>query len=255
MFGQRSLRRSWSELRRCGLEPDRRGTIVIELARQTRQGNRQGRQDRRRPTPAVARGEFLIILGGEIDVTATASIEAVSTESGAGRPVDPAAHTASKVGHHYRMPDFYEIGREKVREYSRAVQNDHPAHISEDAAAELGYEHLVAPATFISVVGIIAQKAMFDEVITGYDLSQIMQADQRLEFHRPIVAGDRLTVDVSLDSFRQMGGSDIIITKNIVTDEAGGEVMTSWTTLVARSGGGSDQDALDMAKGVMKHDA
>ncbi|MGB3773419.1 MAG: (3R)-hydroxyacyl-ACP dehydratase subunit HadA [Rhodococcus sp. (in: high G+C Gram-positive bacteria)] len=168
---------------------------------------------------------------------------------------DPAAHTASKVGHHYRMPDFYEIGREKVREYSRAVQNDHPAHSSEDAAAELGYGHLVAPATFISVVGIIAQKAMFDEVITGYDLSQIMQADQRLEFHRPMVAGDRLNIDVFLDSFRQMGGSDIIITKNIVTDENDENVMTSWTTLVARSGGASDPVALDIAKGVMKHES
>ncbi|WP_374107218.1 MULTISPECIES: (3R)-hydroxyacyl-ACP dehydratase subunit HadA [unclassified Rhodococcus (in: high G+C Gram-positive bacteria)] len=183
------------------------------------------------------------------------TVTAIATDRGDLPAVDPAVHTASMVGHHYRMPDFYEIGREKVREYSRAVQNDHPAHSSEDAAAELGYEHLVAPATFISVVGIIAQKAMFDEVITGYDLSQIMQADQRLEFHRAIVAGDRLTVDVSLESFRQMGGSDIIITKNMVTDQAGEDVMTSWTTLVAKTGGGSDQDALEMAKGVMKHDS
>ncbi|MBY6350916.1 (3R)-hydroxyacyl-ACP dehydratase subunit HadA [Rhodococcoides corynebacterioides] len=166
--------------------------------------------------------------------------------------VDPAAHTASMVGHHYRMPDHYEIGREKVREYSRAVQNLHPAHLSEDAAAQLGYDHLVAPATFISVIGIIAQKAMFDEVITGYDLSQIMQADQRLEFHRPIVAGDRLTVDVYLESFRQMGGSDIIVTKNIVTDADDRDVMTTVTTLVAKTGGGADTEALAMAKGVMR---
>lgn len=168
---------------------------------------------------------------------------------------DLATRTASMVGHSYRMPDFYEVGREKVREYARAVQNDHPAHYSEDAALELGHQHLVAPATFISVVGIIAQQGLFDTVLAGYDLSQILQADQRIDFHRQIVAGDRLTVDVSLDSFRQMGGSDIIVTKNVVTDANEDVVMTSWTTLVARTGGAGDPTALDMVKGVMRNDA
>lgn len=189
--------------------------------------------------------------------TATAS-EIAAPQDTSDRPdpaVDPAAHAASMVGHHYRMPDFYEVGREKIREYARSVQNDHPAHVSEDAAVDLGYTHLVAPATFISVIGIIAQRALFDTVITGYDLSQIMQADQRLEFVRPIVAGDRLTVDVYLDSFRQMGGSDIIVTKNIVTDQDDENVMMTWTTLVARTGGGSDTVAIEMAKGVMRHES
>ncbi len=36
------------------------------------------------------------------------------------------------VGHHYRVDDFYEVGREKVREYARAVHDDHPAHYDED---------------------------------------------------------------------------------------------------------------------------
>ena len=51
-------------------------------------------------------------------------------------------------------------------------------------------------------------------MVTGYDLSQILQTDQRLVFHQPIKVGDRLYCDVYLDSFRQMGGSDIIVTKN-----------------------------------------
>jgi hypothetical protein len=77
------------------------------------------------------------------------------------------------VGFHYRVDDFYEVGREKVREYARAVQDFHPAHHDEDAAKGLGYDGLLAPLTFISLVGIIAQTRMFKEVITGYDPSQI----------------------------------------------------------------------------------
>ncbi len=41
-------------------------------------------------------------------------------------PTDPAAHAVQMVGHHYRVEDFYEVGREKVREFARAVQDAIP---------------------------------------------------------------------------------------------------------------------------------
>jgi hypothetical protein len=33
-----------------------------------------------------------------------------------------------RVGHYYQVDDTYRVGREKVREYARAVQDYHPAH-------------------------------------------------------------------------------------------------------------------------------
>ena len=39
------------------------------------------------------------------------------------------------VGMHYRYPDYYEVGREKVREYAVAVKNDDAAFFDDDAAA------------------------------------------------------------------------------------------------------------------------
>ncbi len=56
-----------------------------------------------------------------------------------------AARAERLVGYSYRMPDFYEVGREKVREYATAVQNAHPAHYDEQAARDLGHSALVAP--------------------------------------------------------------------------------------------------------------
>ncbi|WP_280758842.1 (3R)-hydroxyacyl-ACP dehydratase subunit HadA [Prescottella agglutinans] len=157
------------------------------------------------------------------------------------------------VGHHYRVTDFYEIGREKIREYARAVLDGHPAHHDEDAARGLGYDGLIAPLTFVSIVGMLAQRKLFEEVVTGYDLSQIMQTDQRLVFHRPLQAGDRLICDVYLESFRQAAGSDIIVTKNIISDVNGELVQTTWTTLVARSGGEVDENIAHAVKDVMMH--
>ena len=34
------------------------------------------------------------------------------------------ALTANIIGMHYRYPDHYVVGREKIREYAIAVQND-----------------------------------------------------------------------------------------------------------------------------------
>ena len=65
------------------------------------------------------------------------------------------------LGIHFRYPDHYEVGREKIREYAVAVKNDDPSFFDEKAAAELGYDALLAPLTFISVFGYRAQLAMF----------------------------------------------------------------------------------------------
>ncbi|MFC8042429.1 fused (3R)-hydroxyacyl-ACP dehydratase subunits HadA/HadB [Nocardia sp. NPDC057353] len=167
--------------------------------------------------------------------------------------LDPAAHAAAMVGHHYRVDDYYEVGREKVREYARAVQDYHPVHWEEDVAREFGYPGLVAPLTFISLVGILAQRKLFENVVTGYDLSQIMQTDQVLEFHRPIAVGDKLVCDVYLDSFRQAFGGDIIVTKNIVSDAAGELVLTTYTTLVGRTGGDIDPNVNQAVRKVLMH--
>ncbi len=179
----------------------------------------------------------------------TGTDEAVQT----GEALDPAANAAAMVGHHYRVDDYYEVGREKVREYARAVQDYHPVHWDEDAAQEYGYDNLLAPVTFISLVGILAQRKLFEEVVTGYDLSQIMQTDQILEFHRPIRVGDQLTCDVHLHSFRQAFGGDIIVTKNIVTAQNDELVLTTYTTLVGRSGGDIDPNLNAAVRNVLMH--
>lgn len=179
----------------------------------------------------------------------TGTDEAVATDT----EFDPAAHAAAMVGHHYRVDDYYEVGREKVREYARAVQDSHPVHWDEDVALEYGYDGLVAPLTFISLVGILAQRKLFETVVTGYDLSQIMQTDQILEFHRPILVGDHLICDVYLHSFRQAFGGDIIVTKNIATNQRDEVVLTTYTTLVGRSGGDIDPNLNEAVGKVLMH--
>ena len=137
---------------------------------------------------------------------------------------------------HYRYPDHYEVEREKIREYALAVQNADTSYFEEDAAAELGYKALLAPLTFICVFGYKAQSAFFQHANIAVEDAQIVQVDQVLKFEKPIVAGAKLYCDVYVDSMRESHGTQIIVTKNIITDEAGDIVQETYTTLAGRAG-------------------
>ena len=140
------------------------------------------------------------------------------------------------VGMHYRYPDHYEVEREKIREYAIAVQNDDPSFFAEDAAAELGYKGLLAPLTFICVFGYKAQTAFFEYANIAVEDAQIVQVDQVLKFKKPIVVGDKLYCDVYVDSVRRTHGTQLIVTRNIVTDQTGDIVQETYTTLAGRAG-------------------
>jgi len=139
------------------------------------------------------------------------------------------------IGTHYRYPDYYMVEREKLREYATAVKNSDRAFFSEEAAAELGYDRLPAPLTFISVFGYTAQSAFFANANIGITERQIVQVDQVLKFLKPIKAGDKLYCDVYVHDVRQAHGTDIIVTKNIITDQDGEVVQETYTTLAGRS--------------------
>ena len=142
---------------------------------------------------------------------------------------------------HYRYPDHYIVGREKIREYAVAVKNDDAAFHDDTAAAELGHDALPAPLTFISVFGYTAQSAFFASANIGIQDEQIVQVDQALKFLKPIHAGDKLYCDVYVHSIRQAHGTDIIVTKNIVTNDAGDIVQETYTTLAGRSSEDGDE--------------
>ena len=145
------------------------------------------------------------------------------------------ALSSNMVGMHYRYPDYYEVEREKIREYATVVQNIDAMFFEEKAAAELGYETLPAPLTFISVFGYKAQSAFFADANIAIQDAQIVQVDQVLKYLKPIQAGDKLYCDVYVDSVRRAHGTDIIVTKNIVSNEAGETVQETYTTLAGRA--------------------
>ncbi|OZC52967.1 acyl dehydratase [Rhodococcus sp. RS1C4] len=139
------------------------------------------------------------------------------------------------VGAHHFATFTYEVGREKIREFARAVHDDHPAHVDDAAGHELGHDGIIAPVTFVAVIGAAVLPELFENLLIGYGLKDILHSDQQILLHRTIRTGDILGSDLCLESFRQAGGSDIMVTRNEICDSAGEPVVTTRTTFVART--------------------
>ncbi|MEU6562282.1 fused (3R)-hydroxyacyl-ACP dehydratase subunits HadA/HadB [Nocardia nova] len=153
------------------------------------------------------------------------------------------------VGYRYRADDHYEVGREKIREYARAVQDYHPAHWDETAATELGYSGLIAPTTFLSTPAMLANRKLFQTVIVGYET--YVQTDQVFEMYKPVCTGDRIISDVEISAARRVAGKDLLTITNTFVDTAGEVVQIMHTTVVGVTGDEVDAGIGDAIRRVL----
>ncbi len=128
----------------------------------------------------------------------------------------------------------YLVGREKVREFSRAVFATNPINHDPEAARAAGYTDVVAPPTFAVVVQEATLAQLLADPEADIDFSRVVHGDQRFSFSRPIVAGDELTATLTVTSVKSLGGHSMVTSESSVVDAAGAHVVTAISTLVVR---------------------
>ncbi|MEJ7757639.1 MAG: MaoC family dehydratase N-terminal domain-containing protein [Nocardioidaceae bacterium] len=134
-------------------------------------------------------------------------------------PVD-----ATLAGRTFEPTAPYEVSAAKIAEF----------------AAALGASPDAVP-TFGIVVAFAAMTDLMHDPDVGIELHNVVHADQRFEITRPIRAGDVLVARLTVDSVRQMAGTDIIATRSEITTTDGAHVCTAYATLAHRAG--ADVDA------------
>ena len=139
----------------------------------------------------------------------------------------------------YKYPEVFIVGREQVKSFAKAVKSEHPASLHEEAAAELGHDTLVAGPTFVSILANLVQQDFFRNVDVGMETMQIIQVDQRFVYYRPIKVGDRLHAELEIKSVENRFNADIVVTRNVLTDDDGGIIMEAFTTLMGHEGDNS----------------
>jgi acyl dehydratase len=144
----------------------------------------------------------------------------------------------SFVGRAYPATEPYEVGREKIREFADAIGDGNPVYRDPEAAKAFGHPDVIAPPTFPFVFTMEANTQIVHDPALGLDYSKVVHGGQRFVYSRPVRAGDRLVVVVSVENIRSAAGNDLLTTKGIVSTDDGEHVLTVYGTLVARGTAG-----------------
>ena len=139
------------------------------------------------------------------------------------------------VGREFPPTAPYLVGREKVREFARAVFADAPQHTDVEAARAAGYADVVAPPTFPMVIQDLTLQQLLSEPDSGIVLARTIHAEQRFQYSRPIVAGDELTAQLAVTGIRSLGGNAMITSEATITDAEGAHVVTAVSVLLVGS--------------------
>lgn len=137
-------------------------------------------------------------------------------------------------GRSYPATEPYLVGREKVREFARAVFASNELHLDPAAARAAGYADVIAPPTFAVVVQEHALAVLLADPAAGIDFARVVHGDQRFTFSRAIVAGDELNATLTVTSVKSLGGHSMVTADTVIADAAGAHVVTATSTLVVR---------------------
>ena len=128
----------------------------------------------------------------------------------------------------------YLVGREKLREFARAVLSTNPINFDVAVAQAAGHADIVAAPTFPVVVQEATLAQLLAEPDAGIDFSRVVHGEQRFSYSRAIVAGDELTATLSISSVKSLGGHTMVTADSDIVDAIGAHVVTAISTLVIR---------------------
>ena len=127
----------------------------------------------------------------------------------------------------------YAVGREKVREYARAVGETDPLHLDVEAARAAGHRDLVAPPMFAVVYSSPAvMPALFDPDV-GIDFARMVHGAQEFAWGPLVIAGDEITTECELVDTSERGGIGFFTFETRSVNQDGERVCTgTWTNIV-----------------------
>ncbi|SNQ46920.1 conserved hypothetical protein [Frankia canadensis] len=142
------------------------------------------------------------------------------------------------VGRSFVSPVPYQVGREHIRQFARAIGDDNPLYHDVEAAKAAGYPDLVAPPTFLIVANPGTLGLPTDDPALGLDYSLVVHGEQRFSLLRPLVAGDELVTTSTLTNIRTVGTNEVLVTTYRYDTTSGEEIAVGTCTLVSRGSAG-----------------
>ena len=127
----------------------------------------------------------------------------------------------------------YEVGREKIREYARAVGEESPVHHDPAAAREAGFRGVVAPPMFCVVYSAGAMGPAILDPELGINLMLMVHGSQEFEWDEPVVAGDTITTEARVRDIYEKNGMNFYVFESESKNQEGKTtVKGTWTNIV-----------------------
>jgi acyl dehydratase len=133
-------------------------------------------------------------------------------------------------------PVTYAVGREKVREYARAVGETNPLYFDPDSARAAGHRDVVAPPMFATVYTSPAIGPAFFDPEVGMDFARMVHGAQEFAWGPLVVAGDEITTEVEVADISERGGMGFYVFESRSDNQDGQRVCTGTWTCVVRGG-------------------
>ncbi|HUN78833.1 MAG TPA: MaoC family dehydratase N-terminal domain-containing protein [Solirubrobacteraceae bacterium] len=136
------------------------------------------------------------------------------------------------VGKTYE-PTLYAVGREKIKEYARAVGETNPIHLDVQAARDAGYADVVAPPMFAVVYSAPSVgPPIFDPEIE-LNFAMMVHGGQEFVWGPLVVAGDEITTTASVKEIYEKDGRGYYVFESVSTNQGGEQVCRgTWTNIV-----------------------
>jgi acyl dehydratase len=130
-------------------------------------------------------------------------------------------------------PFEYEVGREKIREYARAIGEENPLHLDPEAARAAGFRNVVAPPMFCVVYSAGAMGPAILDPELGINLMMMVHGSQQFEWDEPVVAGDVITTEARIKDIYDKNGMKFYVFESESKNQDGKTtVRGTWTNIV-----------------------
>jgi acyl dehydratase len=130
-------------------------------------------------------------------------------------------------------PVVYAVGREKIKEYARAVGETNALHLDVAAARAAGHADVVAPPMFAVVYSAPSVgPPIFDPEIE-LNFAMMVHGGQEFEWGPLVVAGDEITTTTSVKDISEDDGRGYYVFESISSNQRGERVCRgTWTNIV-----------------------
>jgi len=127
----------------------------------------------------------------------------------------------------------YQVGREKIKEYARALGIENPVHFEVEAARAAGFRDLVAPPMFAVVYsGPALAPAIFDPEV-GINIATMVHGGQVFEWEEPACSGDEITTTAKCTEIYEKDGKGFYVFESVSDNQDGDRVVRAvWTNIV-----------------------